>query len=66
MEVDTTDVEAVADVGIIKEVVAYPEDSVGMGVEITASDVREDEEEFEAEASATDMREIAVDSLAIS
>ncbi|GJW88234.1 hypothetical protein Tco_0163574 [Tanacetum coccineum] len=36
-----------------------------MEVEITASDVREDDEEFEAEASAADTREIAVDPLAI-
>ncbi|GJX68545.1 hypothetical protein Tco_0304272 [Tanacetum coccineum] len=33
---------------------------------ITASDVREDDEEFEAEASAAEMKEIAVDPLAIS
>ncbi|GJS28667.1 putative reverse transcriptase domain-containing protein [Tanacetum coccineum] len=43
----------------------HMEDGVGMGVEIAASDVREDEEEIEAEASATDTREIAVDPLAI-
>ncbi|GKD57412.1 hypothetical protein Tco_1290799 [Tanacetum coccineum] len=36
-----------------------------MRVEITASDVREDDEEFEAEASATDMKKIIVDLLAI-
>ncbi|GKE97479.1 hypothetical protein Tco_0020830 [Tanacetum coccineum] len=54
MEVDTADAEAVADVGISDGVVAHTEDSVGMRVEITASDVREDDEEFEAEASATD------------
>ncbi|GKD86025.1 hypothetical protein Tco_1357179 [Tanacetum coccineum] len=58
MEVDTADAEAVADVGISK-------DGVGMRVEITASDVREDDEEFEAEASTTDTREIVVDPLAI-
>ncbi|GJW75463.1 hypothetical protein Tco_0134833 [Tanacetum coccineum] len=53
--------EAVADVGISEGVVAHPEDGVGMGFEIAASDVREDDEEFEAEASAADTREIAVD-----
>ncbi|GKA62434.1 hypothetical protein Tco_0761953 [Tanacetum coccineum] len=43
-----------------------PEDSrekhmeIGMGVEIAASDIREDEEEFEAEASAGVMMEIVV------
>ncbi|GKB42083.1 hypothetical protein Tco_0887025, partial [Tanacetum coccineum] len=31
-------------------VVAHPEDGVGMGFEIASSDVREDDEEFEAEA----------------
>ncbi|GJU64090.1 putative reverse transcriptase domain-containing protein [Tanacetum coccineum] len=66
MEVDTADAEAVADVGISEGVVAHPEDGVGMGFKIAASDVREDDEEFEAEASAADMREIAVDPLAIS
>ncbi|GJX15496.1 putative reverse transcriptase domain-containing protein [Tanacetum coccineum] len=65
MEVDTTDAEAVVDVGISKGVVAYLEDGVGMGFEITASYVREDDEEFEAEASAADTREIVVDPLAI-
>ncbi|GKA68790.1 putative reverse transcriptase domain-containing protein, partial [Tanacetum coccineum] len=65
MEVDTADVEAVADVGISDGVVAHPEDSVDMGVEIAASDVRENDEEFEAKASAADTREIIVDPLAI-
>ncbi|GKE17972.1 putative reverse transcriptase domain-containing protein, partial [Tanacetum coccineum] len=45
--------------------VAHPEDGIGMGFEIAASDVREDDEEFEVVASATDTREIAVDPLAI-
>ncbi|GKD33258.1 reverse transcriptase domain-containing protein [Tanacetum coccineum] len=36
-----------------------------MGFEIAASDVREDNKEFEAEASTADTREIAVDPLAI-
>ncbi|GJZ83156.1 hypothetical protein Tco_0648329 [Tanacetum coccineum] len=65
MEVDTTDAEAVADVGISEGVVAHTEDSIDMGVEIVASDVREDDEEFEAEASAVNTREIAVDPLPI-
>ncbi|GKA02676.1 hypothetical protein Tco_0675457 [Tanacetum coccineum] len=65
MEVDTADAEAVADVGISEGVVAHPEDGVGMGFEIAASDVREDDEEFEVEASAADTREIAVDPLVI-
>ncbi|GJX32421.1 hypothetical protein Tco_0242276 [Tanacetum coccineum] len=65
MEVDTTVAEAVADVGISDGVVAHPEDSIDMGVGIAASDVREDDAEFEAEASAADTREIVVDPLAI-
>ncbi|GKD51464.1 hypothetical protein Tco_1280440, partial [Tanacetum coccineum] len=65
MEVDTADAEAVADVGISEGAVAHPEDDIGMGFEIAATDVREDDEEFEAEASAADTREIAVDPLAI-
>ncbi|GKE36191.1 hypothetical protein Tco_1455513, partial [Tanacetum coccineum] len=65
IEVDTADAEAVTDIGISEGVVAHLEDGVGMGFEIAASDVREDDEEFEAEASATDMGEIAVDPLAI-
>ncbi|GKC51659.1 hypothetical protein Tco_1074404 [Tanacetum coccineum] len=65
MEVDTADAEADADVGISEGVVAHAEDSIDIGVEITDSDVREDDEEFEAEASAADTREIVVDPLAI-
>ncbi|GJT34703.1 putative reverse transcriptase domain-containing protein [Tanacetum coccineum] len=65
IEVDTADVEAVADVGISEGIVAYPEDGVGMGFKIAASDVREDDEEFEVEASAADTREIDVDPLVI-
>ncbi|GJX88437.1 putative reverse transcriptase domain-containing protein [Tanacetum coccineum] len=65
IEVDIVDAEAVADVGVSKGVVARLEDGVGMGFEIAASDVREDDEEIEAEASAADTREIVVDPLAI-
>nr|GEY70722.1 hypothetical protein [Tanacetum cinerariifolium] len=61
MEVDTAD----ANVGISDGVVAHTKDGVGMRVEITASDVREDDEEFEVEASATDTKEIVVDPWAI-
>ncbi|GJW91821.1 hypothetical protein Tco_0169374 [Tanacetum coccineum] len=57
MEVDTADAEAVTDVGISEGVVAHPKDGVGMGFKITASDVREDDEEFEVEASAADTRD---------
>ncbi|GKB23247.1 hypothetical protein Tco_0862648 [Tanacetum coccineum] len=65
IEVDIAYAEAVTDIGISNGVVAHPEDSVGMRVEIAASDVREDDEEFEAEASAADTKEIGVDPLAI-
>ncbi|GKB78171.1 hypothetical protein Tco_0945066 [Tanacetum coccineum] len=65
MKVDTADTEAGSDVGISDRVVAHARDGIGMRVEITASDVREDDEDFEAEASAADMREISIDPLAI-
>ncbi|GJZ67064.1 hypothetical protein Tco_0630304 [Tanacetum coccineum] len=41
------------------------EDGIGMGVKIAASDIREDEDQFEAEASAVGTREIVVDPLVI-
>ncbi|GKC56631.1 hypothetical protein Tco_1084229 [Tanacetum coccineum] len=50
MGVDIADAEADADVGISDGVVAHTGDGVGMRVEIAACDVREDDEEFEAEA----------------
>ncbi|GKF16436.1 hypothetical protein Tco_0061354, partial [Tanacetum coccineum] len=65
IEVDTADAEAIANVGISEGVIAHPKDGVGMGFEIVASDVREDDKEFEAEASTADTREIAIDPLAI-
>ncbi|GJR38119.1 hypothetical protein Tco_1213803 [Tanacetum coccineum] len=65
IDVDIADVEAVADVSISVGVVAHTKDGVGMRVEIAASDVKEDDEEFEVEASAADTGEIAIDPLAI-
>ncbi|GJT23759.1 putative reverse transcriptase domain-containing protein [Tanacetum coccineum] len=65
MEVDTANAEPVADVGISEGVIAHPEDGVGMGFEIATSNVMEDDEEFEVEASAADMKEIAIDPLVI-
>ncbi|GJT29698.1 reverse transcriptase domain-containing protein, partial [Tanacetum coccineum] len=50
---------------ISEGVVAHPEDGVGMGFKIAASDVREDDEEFEVKASVADTREITVDPLVI-
>ncbi|GKA18468.1 hypothetical protein Tco_0698383 [Tanacetum coccineum] len=55
---------AIADLGISDGVRAPTKDGLGMGVEIVASDVREDEEEFEAEASEASTIEIAIDPLA--
>ncbi|GKD05143.1 putative reverse transcriptase domain-containing protein, partial [Tanacetum coccineum] len=55
------DAEAVVDLGIGDG--AHTEDDIGMGVENSASDIREDEEEFKVEASAGGMMEIAVDPL---
>nr|GEU63631.1 putative reverse transcriptase domain-containing protein [Tanacetum cinerariifolium] len=65
MEVDTVNAEAVADIGISDGFVAHIRDGVSMRVEITTSDVMEDDEECEAEASAINMREIDVDPLTI-
>ncbi|GKC90815.1 putative reverse transcriptase domain-containing protein, partial [Tanacetum coccineum] len=63
MEIDTTDAEAVADLGIGDGVGAHTEDGIGMGVEIITRDIRRDEEELKAEASAAGTREIVVDPL---
>ncbi|GJS08345.1 putative reverse transcriptase domain-containing protein [Tanacetum coccineum] len=43
---------------------AHTEDGIDMGVEVATSDIREDEEDFEVEASTGGMMEIAVDLLA--
>ncbi|GJR23670.1 putative reverse transcriptase domain-containing protein, partial [Tanacetum coccineum] len=58
MDIGTTNAEAVTDLGIGDRVRAHTEDGIGMGVEIAASDIREDEEEFEAEASAVPLDRI--------
>ncbi|GJU29266.1 reverse transcriptase domain-containing protein [Tanacetum coccineum] len=63
MEIGTADVETVTDLGISDGVGAPTEDGIGMGVEVATSVIREDEEEFEVEASAGGMMEIAVDPL---
>nr|GEV32647.1 reverse transcriptase domain-containing protein [Tanacetum cinerariifolium] len=65
-EIGIADVEAVADLGIDDGVGAHTEDGIGMGVKIAASDIREDEEKFEAEASIGGTMEIDVDPLVIS
>ncbi|GJU23959.1 putative reverse transcriptase domain-containing protein [Tanacetum coccineum] len=65
MDVETADAETIADIGTSDGVVAHTEDGLGMRVEVTASDVREDDEEFEVEVGEADTREIVVDPLAI-
>ncbi|GJV83157.1 hypothetical protein Tco_1523055 [Tanacetum coccineum] len=64
MEIGTADAKTVADLGISERVGAPAEDDIGMGVEVTTSNIREDEEEFEAEASAGGTVEIVVHPLA--
>ncbi|GJR74289.1 putative reverse transcriptase domain-containing protein [Tanacetum coccineum] len=63
IEIGTVDAETVADLGIGDGVGAHTKDGIGMGVEISARNIREDEEEFEEEASAGGTMEIAVDPL---
>ncbi|GJY42011.1 hypothetical protein Tco_0429281 [Tanacetum coccineum] len=63
IEIGTANAEAVANLGIGDGVRAHTKDGIGMGVEITASDIRDDEEEFEVEASEGGTMEIAVDPL---
>ncbi|GJW00655.1 putative reverse transcriptase domain-containing protein [Tanacetum coccineum] len=64
MEMGTADAETVADLGISEGVGAHTEDGKGMDVEVATSDIREDEEEFEVEASKGGTMEIVVDPLA--
>ncbi|GJX98261.1 hypothetical protein Tco_0355280, partial [Tanacetum coccineum] len=64
MEIGTADVENAVDFGISDGVGALTEDCIVMGVKVATSDIRVDEEEFEAEASAGGTREIGVDPLA--
>ncbi|GKC40931.1 hypothetical protein Tco_1053315, partial [Tanacetum coccineum] len=59
--IGAADAEAVVDLGIGDGV--HTRDGIGMGVEISASDIREDGEEFEAEASAGGTMEMVVDPL---
>ncbi|GJY41867.1 reverse transcriptase domain-containing protein [Tanacetum coccineum] len=59
MEIGTADAEAVADLGIGDGVGAHTKDGISMGVEVSTSDIMEEEEEFEAEASVGGTMEIA-------
>ncbi|GJZ29788.1 hypothetical protein Tco_0574435 [Tanacetum coccineum] len=64
MEMGTADVETVTDLGISDRVRAPTKDGIDLSVEVATSDIREDEEEFEVEASARGTMEIVVDHLA--
>ncbi|GJU06853.1 putative reverse transcriptase domain-containing protein [Tanacetum coccineum] len=50
IEMGIADVETVVNLGISEGVGAHTEDGIDLGVEVATSDIREDEEEFEAEA----------------
>ncbi|GJU93640.1 hypothetical protein Tco_1318396 [Tanacetum coccineum] len=63
MEIGTADAETVTDLGVSDGVRAPTEDGLGMGVEVSTSDIREDKGEFEVEASAGGTMEIVVDPL---
>nr|GEU93055.1 putative ribonuclease H-like domain-containing protein [Tanacetum cinerariifolium] len=63
MEIGTADVETIVDLGIRDGVGAPTKDGIGMGVEVAASDIREDEEESKAEASVGGTMEIVIDLL---
>ncbi|GKD62034.1 hypothetical protein Tco_1299543 [Tanacetum coccineum] len=60
MEIGTTDAETVADLDISDRVRAPTKDGIDLGVEVATSDIREDEEEFESEASERGTMEIIV------
>ncbi|GKD19917.1 hypothetical protein Tco_1209075 [Tanacetum coccineum] len=64
MEMGIADAETVGNLGINEGVGAHTEDGIDLGVEVATNDIREDEEEFEAEASAGGTMEIVVDPLA--
>ncbi|GJV97024.1 putative reverse transcriptase domain-containing protein, partial [Tanacetum coccineum] len=64
MEMGIADAKTVADLGISDRVRAPTKDGIDLGVEVDTSDIREDEEEFEAEASEGGTMEIVVDPLA--
>nr|GEU80342.1 nucleotide-binding alpha-beta plait domain-containing protein [Tanacetum cinerariifolium] len=64
IKMGTADVETVADLGISEGVRAHTEDGIDLGVEVATSNIREDEEKFEAEASKGGTMEIIVDPLA--
>ncbi|GKE55844.1 hypothetical protein Tco_1495029 [Tanacetum coccineum] len=64
MEMGIADAETVANLGISVKVRAPTEDGIDLGVKADTGDIREDEEEFEVEASKGGTMEIVVDPLA--
>ncbi|GKA88505.1 hypothetical protein Tco_0810269 [Tanacetum coccineum] len=64
MEMGIADAETVANLGISEGVRAHTKDGIDLGVKVATGDIREDEEEFEVEASEGGTMEIVVDSLA--
>ncbi|GKD98443.1 hypothetical protein Tco_1382340, partial [Tanacetum coccineum] len=60
----TADAETIANLSISEGVRAHSEDGIDLGVEVAISDIREDGEEFEAEAREGGTMEIAIDPLA--
>ncbi|GJX56862.1 putative reverse transcriptase domain-containing protein [Tanacetum coccineum] len=63
IETGTADAKADIDLGVGDRAGAPIEDGIGVGVEVAASNIREDKEEFEAKASTGGMMEIAIDPL---
>ncbi|GJX98387.1 reverse transcriptase domain-containing protein [Tanacetum coccineum] len=64
MEIGTVDAETIADLGISDGVRGHTKDGIDLGVEVATSDIREDEEEFEAKAREGGTMEIVVNPLA--
>ncbi|GKE35219.1 hypothetical protein Tco_1454541 [Tanacetum coccineum] len=64
MEMGTAYAKTVADLGISEGFGAHTREGIDLGVEVATSDIKEDGEEFEAEASGGVMMDIAVDPLA--
>ncbi|GKD68957.1 hypothetical protein Tco_1323047, partial [Tanacetum coccineum] len=64
MEMGTADAVTIADLDISDRVRAPTKDGIDLGIEVATSDIREDKEEFDAEASEGGTIEIDVDPLA--
>ncbi|GKB38390.1 hypothetical protein Tco_0883332 [Tanacetum coccineum] len=61
MEIGTADAAAIVDLGICDGVRTHTEDGLGMGVKISTSDIKDDEEEFKVEASEGGTVEVEVE-----